>query len=85
MKKYSEKEIRIFSMIRIVIPEYREFIPGVDCGGQKPLGESSRCERICTGSDGLKSIYSDIKLPCGFQILKHQDFKNKPQEGIAEI
>ena len=82
MVRYSEKEKRVLSMIRIVIPEYREFIPGVDCGGQKPLGESSRCERICTGNDGLKSIYPDIKLPCGFQIL---NFKNRPQEEITGI
>ncbi len=85
MIRYSEKEIKILSMTRIVIPENREFIPGVDCGGKRPFGSSNQCKRICTGDMGLKSIYPNIKLPCGFQVLEYQDFKNKLREALAGI
>ncbi len=82
--EYSEKEIRILLMNMIIIT-CDDFTPGVDCGGEKPFGTSLRCKKICTGDDGLKSVYPDLKLPCGFQVLKNQDFKKKLQEGIAGI
>lgn len=83
--KYCEKDMGILSMNRIIIPEDREFMPGADCGGKRPFGSSPSCERICTGDMGLKSVYPNIKLPCGFQVIKHQDFKKRLQEGIAGI
>lgn len=82
---YSKKERFALFYHKIIIPDDRPFKTGVDCRGKKPLGMSPECIRICTGEMGLKSVYPDIKLPCGFQVLKHQDFKKRLQEGIAGI
>lgn len=70
IEKYSEGEKQILANYGIKIVEHRRFIPGIDCLGEKPYGNSDACygHDKCYGVNGMISLHPHLNPPCSSTI-----------------